>query len=513
MGQETTKGIAPVWCDVRTVAVRIGGKTGRICGYLWTDDGAEYHFAYLPIYCCDPDAVPLDPFNLPLGFGVRSAKGLNGPLGVFGACLGGGFSERVAYKVFASRMSGIKPNSPEINKVLPQNDLTKLVWGSWSNTHPWGINGKWFDPSAPWPKTDLIWMPPREDRNQDIQFWSAQKSCLPNVRGQAPGNFESICNSLISGGAVEPYSMATLAYALPMPGNSLRLRFDFKVPKTGKLEPGLLRFVDAGHGVRVLRVRTAYLRLAAACGINALPPLMKGRNEDGRDFVWTRLLVGGPWTTFKTPPKHKSTPYPENPELNPDNWLVETLDTGAYLGKVPWHGYIQLANLMRRNGALFDYEEAYRRVVFCILCGTMCMDDTPILYKPMRVEPSWRGDFVGEPIRYRLAPLQILKPWLLPYKTAYVMRPRLVVHAARYARVMGLTRDQGEVEVTRVITGLMRWQSIFEEVGITEYELGGIRPAIFANRPNSGDVTRKPNDIRKAKIARKATADAEAAQT
>lgn len=481
----------PSWAYAKTAAVRLGGPAGRVCGFLWQDDSGRASFAYCADYVLDTDAVPLDPVRLPFRWAPYSSPSMmQGPLAVFGRCLPGKISGDIVQALLHLRFTGSAPKKGK--EIAPATELTRLVWSCVTGTLPSGVNGMWFDPSVPFTQfmRDVSLDPlPRQDVG-DIEFWGRIKESIPRTFPLPSAKVFQACQQVSTGAAVDELWLPLLAAVLPLPGSGLRMRFD----TNGRT--GMIRFAEKTEAVRDLRVRAAYLDLARESGIRSIQTQLFSHND--RDFMWTPLLKNSLlWSVGRDPYRNPGMTEDEAAE----QWLRETMKKGVYLGRGPHQSYARLALKFRDEDHFeYDHREAYRRLCFSILTGTLPMDSSPLLFSLSRAYPSWEGNFARAPLKLHLPSWHAIKPWKLPYKTALSIKPRLILQAAHYSRYFAISSAAAQEDLTKVLLGITRWEAVFARSNLNDFEANGIRPAIMVPAAESGQAAMMKVEVRPPKF-------------
>jgi len=465
------------WTTVSVAGVRIGGPNGRLSGFLWVAANNDYCFAYHPTFAIDPQQVPLDPINLPLGWKVYRSAALTGALQVFGRCMPGPVAEKVCWPYLAARIIGELPSED----VLPNNDLARLVWSCFHGTLPNGLQGLWFDPSAVAQMNQWVYHQekPRQQKSE-IDFWADQKRKIPAVSKLPSQVVLAAASTFAQTGEVERHRLMDMGCVMPLPGRGVRLRAD----TSGR--PQMIRVSSKVTDVRDLRLRAAYLSLAAGCGLRAASCQLI--TYDGRDLLGTEIIRASHVYTWASADEYRGPTAKQ--DIQGSSWLTETMKKGTYLGRSPWQVYARLSRQFADDDRYeFDHKEAYARLCFAVLTGTLPIDTTPVMLSLGRSWESYEGFFIKAPLAMKLMTWMSIKPSLLPYKTALAMKRRLLLHASRYGRMFALDAKQREHVLTRVVIGLMDWEKHFASANLNDYEANGIRPAIMVPAAESGQAT------------------------
>lgn len=471
----------PRWARVAYARVRHGGRSGETIGYVWFAEGRP-HFAYSPAWCLSPHAYALDPVNLPLTGTVYSDIDFRGALSGFSARTGGYSSRRICLALMRDivRRAGV---SRDNEKLKIPDALTLLCWFSITGMSAIGGDPLYFEPEPSVSNSEMsMWLPTHLVPQGD--HWFRVVEVAESISRQPLTSiFVNVMMGISSNQAIEALWLPTLRWAGVSTGDALSLRHDIGD------KAGMFRINPSDSNIEWLRIRRAYLRLAEACGINTAPTHLL--EHAGRHMMWTGLAPQ-PVVTMRW---KRSTPF-DDPAFelpNPDCWLWETERPGCYIGRSAWRSYYELIRAMRTVDADFDYDECFRRLVFAVMCGTLCKDTSPLAIH-CGVAAGDEANLIGRPTpRYRMAPATSFRPWLLPYKTALTMRRRIVKQAMALGRLCGFSADDTLSNVERVITGFPQWPSIAKSTGLNDHDADGTRPVAATPRPpqNAGSATSK----------------------
>lgn len=471
-----------------SVQVRSSGAHGPVVGWLWRA-GTRYRFQYAdtaltpsrasavsspgeqltsfdastPAETKDEIEVliparPLDPFCLPLRPEVfeSASQCLDGPLALFGACLPHPNTLAVIKQVMVRRMTRMTGAERVNMQAADNNPLAQLAWASAHASVP-SLNGLYFEPGTV------------GSRHSASGVWSALRAGKRAV-GRLEGDLRKALR-VAQRGEADPRFDTILSDLLPLPGHSLKFRFDGVVG--ARRVPGMLRIETPGaSGMRLLRIRMAYLDLASACGLYAV----KGTafRLDDATLYWS-YLTQGVQVPVNAPQPHvlQSRHGSHFPALvncldNPDAWLPVHAGSVHRIGSgyPAWQAY---ARLIQALGKHVNSGEAFRRLVFTLACGNFAASRKPPHLVPrLTKDGCWLWDF---------APLCNLDPRGLPASMAARLRPRVQDHARRIGRALRMPDKRVERALERVYLGLAQWPVIAAAHHLDETETGWGRPA------------------------------------
>lgn len=339
------------------------------------------------------------------------------------------------------------------------DDLTCLVWASLFNSAPYGINGLYFD-GGPGPI--------RIASNVNLETWRWLLPALDQYQRQVDDpplyDDEDVLRALalLTSGEHPDYMDHIFASVLPTPGEGFSFR------RVLGNRAGALQFEEASDsGLRRIRLSTAYMDLCRRCNISAAPVIISDMRP-GRTAFWMPLI---PHRKIPVRPLDKTHYVVPDDIPNDEKWLIDSTNRRIYLGRQPSRIY---ARLIRRFGPIIDHGEAYRRLVFSVLTGTLAMDTTPPAITPVVTDdPKY-------PIRWVFTPIETLRPWGLPMKTAMSMRSRVLRQAAAYGHALGLNQEAVEADLNIVSMGIAAWKGVAEKIKLDEYETNYAMPAAVA---------------------------------
>lgn len=502
---------------IQQVAVRHGNAMGRVIGWI-QEVGGRYSFSYDPYWVHGDCPIPLDLVELPIGPGVWTTEGMifEGPLALFGRLQPGPFAEQTCFKWLSDEARRLGLSSLED---MPGTPLSRLVWMSllMTDLNYWGL---YFDPSAVYPEGGMrMWLPDPVAGLESISGWAEVKAKIrvPTGSAKLDQGIRVLGDKSVS---VEP---VLFPYIAPLPGRSVRLRT--LVPTRGQgAEWRLCRMEPSGKEPRVLRVKRIYMRIAEACGIKVvrhewfLPTAaqellswapIKGnvialRRAQNGLIKWSKRRIGMP-----------ALPYPSmgvDDDLisrrvdGGDEWIVDAMVASLFKAGPPFRKVIKFYAEAKRQGHIFDTEEALRRFMFFAYSGTFLADDSAILLRG-----NQEMDSTGRrQTSWTFAPLGGVTPMLMPVRSKQAAAKQVSEMIRAFGRCLDLPPEESRFDQIEeeVLAGLYQWEAVLKQMNqerakaadlmpggerefLGEYEAGGMLPMICAEPPNKKKKGRK----------------------